>query len=76
MGRIMKKEYDLSTMKKCRNPYSSRLKKRVTIRIGTDVITYFKAMAEETGVPYQTLINMYLRNCVENGRKLKVSPRE
>ena len=66
----MKKEYDLATMKKRRNPYASRLKKQVTIRMGTDVIAYFKAQAEETGIPYQTLIDLYLRDCVEHGRKL------
>ncbi len=66
----MKKEYDLSTMKKRRNPYASRLKKQVTIRMGTDIIAYFKALAEESGIPYQNLINLYLRDCVENHRKL------
>ena len=66
----MKKEYDLSTMKKRRNPYASRLKKQVTIRMGTDIIAYFKALAEETGIPYQNLINLYLRDCVEHRRKL------
>lgn len=68
----MKKEYDLSLMKKRRNPYASRLKKQVTIRLGTDVIDYFKEMAEETGTPYQSLINLYLRDCVREERKLKV----
>ena len=66
----MKKEYDLSRMKKRRNPYASRLKKQVTIRMGTDIIEYFKAMAEETGIPYQNLINLYLRDCVVHQRKL------
>jgi len=68
----MKKEYDLSKMKKRRNPYASRLKRQVTIRMGTDIIAYFKAMAEETGIPYQNLINLYLRDCVEHERKLKL----
>lgn len=66
----MKKEYDLTKMKARRNPYASRLKKQVTIRMGTDIIAYFKAMAEQTGVPYQNLINLYLRDCVEHERKL------
>ena len=66
----MKKEYDLARMKKRRNPYASRLKKQVTIRMGTDIIEYFKAMAEETGIPYQNLINLYLRDCVVHQRKL------
>jgi len=69
----MKKEYDLSKMKKRRNPYASRLKKQVTIRMGTDIIEYFKAMAEETGIPYQNLINLYLRDCVENQKKINLT---
>ena len=68
----MKKEYDLSKMKKRRNPYASRLKKQVTIRMGTDIIAYFKALAEESGIPYQNLINLYLRDCVEHNRKLNL----
>jgi uncharacterized protein (DUF4415 family) len=66
----MKEEYDLSKMKKRRNPYASRLKKQVTIRMGTDIVAYFKALAEESGIPYQNLINLYLRDCVEHHRKL------
>ncbi len=65
----MKKEYDLSKMKRRRNPYSAKLKRQVTIRMGDDVITYFKSLSDETGIPYQTLINLYLRDCVANERK-------
>lgn len=68
----MKKEYDLTKMKSRRNPYASRLRKQVTIRMGTDIIAYFKAMAEETGIPYQNLINLYLRDCVQHERKLNL----
>ena len=64
----MKREYDLSKMRSRRNPYASKLKRQVTIRMSQDVIEYFKAMAEETGIPYQTLINLYLRDCVAHGR--------
>jgi len=53
----MKAEYDLSKLKSRKNPYASKLKKSVTMRLSSDVITYFKAMAEEAGVPYQSLIN-------------------
>ena len=53
----MKDEYDLSTMKSRKNPYASKLKKSVTMRLGEDVISYFKSMAEESGVPYRSLIN-------------------
>ena len=65
----MKKEYDLSTMKRRKNPFASRLKKQVTIRLGVDVIDYFKALADETGMSYQNLINLYLRDCVLSNRK-------
>ncbi|MFU8878494.1 MAG: BrnA antitoxin family protein [Wenzhouxiangellaceae bacterium] len=69
----MKQEYDFSKMKSRRNPYASRLKRQVTIRMGDDVIDYFKAMADETGIPYQTLINLYLRDCVAHDRKPDLS---
>ena len=66
----MKKEYDLSKMKKRKNPFAKQLKKQVTIRMGVDIIEYFKDMAEETGIPYQNLINLYLQECVSSQRKL------
>ncbi len=69
----MKKEYDLSKMKMRKNPYASKLKRQVTIRMGDDVVTYFKALAEETGIPYQSLINLYLKDCVAKGRKPDLS---
>jgi uncharacterized protein (DUF4415 family) len=58
----MKAEYDFSTMKSRRNPYAAKLKKPVSMRLSEDVLEYFKAMAVESGVPYQTLINLYLRD--------------
>ena len=69
----MKDEYDLSTMKSRRNPYAAKLKRQVTIRMGDDVIAYFKDMSERTGIPYQTLINLYLKDCVANERELDLS---
>jgi len=69
----MKKEYDLSKMKSRKNPYASRLKRQVTIRMGDDIISYFKGMAEETGIPYQSLINLYLRDCVAHNRRPDLS---
>ncbi len=66
----MKKEYDLSKMRKRKNPFAKQVKKQVTIRMGVDIIEYFKDMAEETGIPYQNLINLYLRDCVVSQRKL------
>jgi uncharacterized protein (DUF4415 family) len=65
----MKKEYDFSGMKSRKNPYASRLKRQVTIRMPEDVIDYFKSLGNDTGIPYQTLINLYLRDCMEHGRK-------
>ena len=68
----MRKEYDFSKLKGRKNPYVRHLKKQVTIRMGVDIIDYFKAMAEQTGVPYQNLINLYLRDCVQHHRKLSL----
>ena len=65
----MRKEYDFSKMKGRRNPYAKRLKKQITIRLGVDVIQYFKELSEETGIPYQNLINLYLQDCVISGRR-------
>lgn len=69
----MKKEYDFSKMKSRRNPYASKLKRQVTIRMGDDVVEYFKQLSEETGIPYQSLINLYLRDCMAHGRKPDLS---
>ena len=69
----MKKEYDLSKMKSRKNPYASKLKKPVTMRLGEDVINYFKSMAETSGVAYQSLINLYLRDCISQHRKVDIS---
>ena len=68
----MKREYDLSKMTSRRNPYASKLKKPVTMRLSEDVVGYFKGMASEAGVPYQSLINLYLRDCVMQHRKVKI----
>lgn len=65
----MRKEYDLSKLKSRRNPYARDLKKQVTIRLGVDVISYFKELAEETGIPYQKLIHLYLRDCVASKKR-------
>lgn len=68
----MKAEYDLSKMKARRNPYASKLKRSVTMRLSEDVVEYFKAMATEAGVPYQSLINLYLRDCLAQNRKVDI----
>ncbi|HEC15808.1 MAG TPA: antitoxin [Sedimenticola sp.] len=69
----MKKEYDLSKMKSRKNPYASKSKKSVTIRLSEDVIDYFKKMSEESSIPYQSLINLYLRDCVAQHREVDIS---
>ena len=69
----MKKEYVFSKMKSRRNPYASKLKRQVTIRMSDDVVEYFKQLSEETGIPYQSLINLYLRDCMAHGRKPDLS---
>lgn len=68
----MKKEYDLSNMKSRKNPYAKQLKKQITLRLQPEVIEYFKEMAQESDIPYQSLINLYLLDCVNNHRKLKL----
>ncbi|MCI0484923.1 MAG: BrnA antitoxin family protein [candidate division NC10 bacterium] len=67
----MKKEYDFSKAR--RNPYASRLKRQVTIRLDEQTIKYFKSIAEECGIPYQTLINLYLRDCAATGKRLEMN---
>ena len=69
----MKSEYDLSKLKARKNPYASKLKRPVTMRLSEDVVEYFKRMAEEAGVPYQSLINLYLRDCLAQNRKVKIN---
>lgn len=69
----MREEYDFSKMKGRRNPYAARLKKQITININGTTITYFRDLAEETGIPYQTLINLYLTDCAEKKRKIDLS---
>ena len=67
----MREEYDFSNGIK--NPYAKELKKTVTIKIAPATIAYFQAEAMEAGIPYQTLINLYLNDCVKNKRKLEMS---
>lgn len=67
----MRDEYDFSTGSK--NPYASQLKKQVTIRLDEASINYFKALSEEVGIPYQSLINLYLRDCAATHRKLDLA---
>ena len=68
----MKTEYDLSKLRSRKNPYAFKLKKPVTMRLSEVVVDYFKSMASEAGVPYQSLINLYLRDCLAQHRKVQV----
>jgi len=69
--RTMRKEYDFSKARK--NPYAAQLKKQITIRLDEDSIGYFKGISEQVGIPYQSLINLYLRDCAAQHRKLDLS---
>lgn len=64
----MRESYDFSNSIK--NPYAKRLKKQITIRIDEETISFFKEMAEQKGIPYQSLINLYLRDCAKEHRQL------
>jgi len=67
----MRKEFDFSAARK--NPYASPLKKQITIRLDEESIGYFKSISEEVGIPYQSLINLYLRDCAASRRKLNLN---
>lgn len=66
----MRAEYDFSNARK--NPYAKQLKKQITINIDSEAIDYFKKQSEKAGIPYQTLINLYLKDCAQNNRQLKI----
>ena len=67
----MRDEYDFTNARK--NPYAKLLKKQITINLDESTLEYFKNQSENSGIPYQTLINLYLRDCVVNKRQLKLS---
>ena len=66
----MRAEYDFS--KSVKTPYAAQLKKQITIRLDEDSISYFKSVSEDVGIPYQSLINLYLRDCAASNRKLNL----
>lgn len=68
----MREEYEIEKLNPRKNPYSNRLKKQVTINLNTETIDYFKEMSSQSGIPYQTLINLYLTDCAQNHRKLQM----
>ena len=67
----MRKEYDFTSAKK--NPYAAQLKKQITIRLDEESISYFKSISQDAGIPYQSLINLYLRDCAASHRKLNLN---
>lgn len=67
----MRKEYDFTDSKK--NPYASKLKKQITIRLDENTIEYFKELSEKNDIPYQTLINLYLKDCADHHKELNLS---
>lgn len=69
----MKKEYDLSNLKKRTNPYAKYLKKQISIRIDIETIEYFKKLAEESGMAYQHLMNLYLTDCASKHKKISIN---
>ena len=69
----MRDKYDVKSLNPRKNPYAKELKKQITIKIDSSTIDYFKEQSVETGIPYQTLINMYLADCVVNRRKLEMT---
>ena len=69
----MRKEYNIEELNPRKNPYASRLKKQITINIDGDTIDYFKEQSSKSGLPYQTLINLYLSDCASQKRTLNMS---
>ena len=69
----MRDEYDFSKMKSRKNPYVKKLKQQITIRLAVETVEYFKSLADESGLPYQNLIDLYLEDCARNHKKMKVS---
>ncbi len=68
---MMRKEYDFSAAR--RNPYARRLKRPITLRLEEETIAYFKRLAQQLELPYQSLINLYLRDCAATGRRLRLA---
>ena len=69
----MREEYDIKNLNPRKNPYANKLKKQITINVDSSIIDFFKSLSNDTGIPYQTLINLYLRDCVQNNKHLNIS---
>lgn len=70
---MMREEYNIEDLNPRKNPYAKRLKKQITINIDNDTVDFFKEQSEESGIPYQTLINLYLSDCARNKKQLQIS---
>ena len=70
-GGNMLEEYNIDELNPRRNPYAKKIKKPITINVSTETVEYFKTMSEETGIPYQVIINYYLDDCVKQKKKLQ-----
>ena len=68
----MRSEYDIKNLNPRKNPYSEKLKKQITINLNVEIVDYFKEQSIISGIPYQTLINMYLDHCVKKHRQIKI----
>lgn len=69
----MREEYDIKNLNPRKNPYVKAVKRPITINLDENVVSYFKKESETVGVPYQTLINLYLRDCMAQGRHLDMA---
>lgn len=69
----MREEYNINDLNPRKNPYAKKLKKQITINIDSDTIDYFKEQSDKSGIPYQTLINLYLSDCAANKKVLHVA---
>lgn len=69
----MREEYDIKNLNPRKNPYTKKLKKQITINLDNDTIEYFKALSAQNGIPYQTLINLYLTDCAENKKQPQIA---
>ena len=68
----MREEYDIKNLNPRKNPYANKLKKQITINVDSSIIDFFKNLSDDTGIPYQTLINLCLRDCVQNNKHLNI----
>ncbi len=69
----MREEYDINALNPRKNPYVAKLKKQITINIDVETVDYFKSLSESSGIPYQTLINLYLADCANSKKQLHIA---